>query len=68
MRRFIRAFRIAFWSALHAETSRRSGHGMTIAVHMDSTEAENTIRRLTTHIEELRSKAEHAARVLERVR
>lgn len=66
MRRFLRAFRVAFWSALHGVTSRRC-HTLTIEVHADTESARAAIHELEVRVDQLIAKAEYAARAMGRL-
>ena len=68
MRRWFRAFRVAFWSACHAETSRRVPHrSTTITVNVDADQSTATIRELEIRVDQLIVKAEYAAGLLGRL-
>jgi len=63
--RFLRAFRTAFWAALHGETSRRHPHVITLDI--DAEHAQAALATVERQLDVIAQKAEYAALLMGRI-
>ena len=61
IRRWWTAFRVAFWSACHAETSRRT-HALHIELQVHTEQAMQALQELEDRVDAVSFKVEYAAR------
>ena len=66
MLRFFRAFKKAFWTALH-ETASRHTRELNVTFHVDTKEATAHLRQLEDRLDVLAAKAEYTSNLMGRM-